>query len=496
MQDLTKEQNEAVTMSGKRCCLIAGAGSGKTHTLTARIARDAMTAATETMVVVTFTNAAANELRERLHALALQPERFRHIGTLHSWATKEAFRLGVHAAIATPKQIGEATTFVKKRLGAMARNMSSAEIWRWAIKPPPYGNGRAAGIAMRNALLERGLTHHDLILAGFAEAVAKGRVNAPARIYVDEYQDSAPVDAEIYNLFGILGASLYFIGDPRQSIYGFRGATPLNLAQAWDRADARALLTSNFRSAPEICEFASDIAWRMEGMDFGIHLTAARDRPGTVERFSYQSEPEEMLAAREWVERHQAAGKSVAVLARYNAQAKAAAMILRAAGIATTCSADTPEADPKEDLATSIAKIQTFGHIATSPEAWQRIMTHLGVPFANQDALMPDLKECRTPSALASLGTASEPLRPQEGTVAVATIHAAKGLEWDSVWLMGADQNAFRAGAEDQEAGRMLYVAITRARRHMAISHAASRPQPESGKLLTNQTLTSWLATA
>ena len=488
MQALTQEQTQAVELPGSRCCLIAGAGSGKTHTLVRRIMRDELHTATETMVVVTFTNAAANELRERLGGLGIQAERFRHIGTLHSWATKEARHRGATVQIATPKQIATATDQVKKRLGAMARNMSGAEIWRHAVTPPAFGNGKATGLALRASLRAAGLTHHDLILADFATAVEAGEITAPARIYVDEYQDSAPVDARIYNALGDRGAALYFIGDPRQAIYGFRGATPLNLAQAWDRADGREVLTVNFRSGSAVCNQASEIASRMEGLDFGTRLRPASDAAGVVHHCTFQSEAEEMLAAADWAKGHMAEGRTVAILARYNSQATAMAGITRSADLTTTCSADKPDATGRETLAESIAKIQAWGKTPDTAAEWLLIMTHLAVPFCNQDGLLAALADCRTPDDLASLGDA---WKPSTGTVAVATIHAAKGLEWDAVWLLGADSEAFPAS--NQEAGRMAYVAATRARLHLVISHAESRPQPESGKTLTRLTLTPWI---
>lgn len=494
MQALTIEQQRAIALEGRNCCLIAGAGSGKTHTLVNRILRDTNHTRPETMVVVTFTNAAANELRERLARLDLDPASFRHIGTLHGWATKETLKRGETIEIATPKQIKAATDRIKNTLGAMARNMSGAEIWRHAVDPPQFGNGKAVGIAVRNCLRADGLTHHDLILQGFSDAVMMGRVTAPARIYVDEYQDSAPVDAIIYRTLGNQGANLYLIGDPRQAIYGFRGATPQNLATAWSLADDRAILTINHRSMWAICDQASLIAAKMAGLEFGTRMVPATAEEGTYNSRHFTGEHDEIIAARDWITARQRAGLSCAVLTRYNAQASAMGAALRAEGAKVACSADKAPDDPVESVEDSLAKLQTAGEVPTEgsfnshpAEWWNSQMTSLGIPFANQDALLPRLLACREPGDLMAAGETFDP----GDAIAVATIHAAKGLEWDAVWFLGADSQAFRI--DDQEAGRMAYVAATRARQHLVISHAGSRLQPESGKSLTGLALTGWV---
>lgn len=481
-------------MEGKRCCLIAGAGSGKTHTMVARILRDIATGCEpETMVVVTFTNAAAGELRERLERAGSDPDRFRHIGTLHSWATRESRRRGEDWKMASDRDIKEMIAALKKTLGAMARNMSNAEIWRHAVQPPAFGNGKAVGMALRGAMRTAGLIHHDLVLQRFLQACLEGRVTPPGKIYVDEYQDSSPTDAAIYDDMALQGSEIYVIGDPRQAIYGFRGATPMNLALAWAEADAREVLTINFRSGWAICHAATECASRMDGFNFEIGITVDREEPGEVERFSFAGEVDEMVAATAWIKSQLEAGGTAAVLCRYNAQATAMAATMRAAGIKTACSADRPAGEALETLQGSIEKLQTLNQTPQGSghpprDWWTLTMTALGIPFGNQDHLIGELLNCQTPDDLASL----DDKPTQEGNVMVATIHAAKGLEWDAVWFLGADSQAFKP--EDQEAGRLAYVAITRARTNLAISHARSRTQSESGKTLTGLTLTGWLA--
>jgi DNA helicase-2/ATP-dependent DNA helicase PcrA len=388
----------------------------------------------------------------------------------------------------------------------MARSRGLGDVYKRqaSVEPPQYGNARAVGFAMRNRLQAANLTHHDLILAEFADMVRSFGITIPARIYVDEYQDSAPIDASIYMHLAREGSALYLIGDPRQAIYGFRGADPTNLTQAWniaaDHPNSREILTMNFRSAAPICDFASEIAAKMPGLEFGTRMEAATTEiDASVSKQASASEPEEMLQALKWIQTLTDNGSSAAVLCRYNNQAAAMAAILRANGIRTTCSADGPTTTAaRETLEESLAKIQTailatYGIPSEMPAEDGRkflldLMTALAIPMANQDALLPALMACPTREAVISLSGNPE---PPAGRVAVATIHAAKGLEWDAVWFLGADSAAFPD--HDPEAGRLAYVAATRARRHLVISHSQARLQPESGKTLTGLQFSAWI---
>jgi superfamily I DNA/RNA helicase len=494
MQDLTPEQQQALTLEGQQCCLIAGPGSGKTHTLVARILQDSKTTAPERMVVVTFTNAAANELRHRLEAFGANPRRFRHLGTLHSWAASQMWQAGDHREIATDSQIKKVIEGVKKTLGAMARNLSGPEAWRAAVDPPRFGILKQVGHAIRNSMMQARLTHHDLVLADFLTIVEKGFCTPPLQIYVDEYQDSALVDARIYQAMQALGSRLFLIGDPRQAIYGFRGATPDNLDQAWQAADSRAQLTRCFRSGPEICQLATRIAEKMISGDFDPQVLPIRDDPASVAFCHHDSDLEELAATVEQVTAWEACGLSCAVLTRYNHQARLVTAALRAKGHQVQCSAEIQQPDQgQQSLEDSIQRMQNYRAVATTDHGWLQTMTVLGIPMKNQDALLPSLRSIRMPEDLISLGDPSDQTGQQAGMIVVTTIHGAKGLEWDAVAFIGADSAAF--SDQSQEAARLCFVACSRARKALVVSHATSRLQPESGKTLTGLTFTNWIPT-
>lgn len=494
--NLTPEQETALALPGKTCALIAGPGSGKTHLLTARILQDANRTTPAKMVVVTFTNAAARELRERITARGGNPAEFRHIGTLHSWASGCLRRTGDSRRIASEREIKDLIARTKAALGAMARNMSAAEIWRNAVAPPDFGNGRAIGRSVRSLMTALGLTHHDMVLQDFLGAIESDLVEAPRRIYVDEFQDSAPTDARIYTEMTRRGSSLYLIGDPRQAIYGFRGTSPEHLIRAWQTADTSAQLTTNHRSTPAICSLATTIARRMpEQPGYDPTVAPATDSDaGYVLSSTYDCPEAEMLGIYTWTETQpQGSNTSMAVLCRYNSQAAAIAACLRNMGKTVHCTADT-EPEPGDALTTAIERVQAFGNFPAATindphDWWRSAMIALGIPMAQQDALLPRLLACATRDDLISL--ADTQAATGAASIAVTTIHGAKGLEWDAVWIAGADS---RAIPDTAEGGRLAFVAATRARSKLIISHATGRVEPESGKRLTALSRTPWLA--
>lgn len=470
-------------MEARRLVMMAGPGSGKTHTLIARIAHDAERIDPRHLVVVTFTNAGAVEIRERLEARGLPLGKFRHIGTLHSWATRALNHAGNQGVLATDKQIDEIIQAVRSRLGSSAKNMTGKAIWAAAVRPPKFGTSRSIGMAVRTEMKAKGLTHHDLILEDFAAAMEADMIPTPGRIYVDEYQDSGPTDERIYNAAANQGSDLFMIGDPRQSIYGFRGADPGNLDRAYLAAGATATLTRNFRSTPQICSLAASIAERMNDGTWENDITS-NNPDGPEPRIQTWSHAiEEALAI---VDEMSSTDGSKAVLVRYNEDAKRIAAIARAKGLKVTCSADQAEPDQRETIEQSAAKAAAFG-IQPPGTDWSTILTRAGVPFRNQEMLLPRIQAARYQADLEAI---AQPDEAAVGEIHIGTIHSAKGREWDQVWVAGMSELNFPSG--NPEAGRLAFVAVTRARTHLTISHAERAPD-QGGRSLTSQQRSAWI---
>jgi superfamily I DNA/RNA helicase len=236
--------------------IIAGPGTGKTRTLTHRLAAGVTEqgVAAEACLALTFTRRAAEEMRERLAALLGQRAAGLTVTTFHG--------LGLMILREHHDLAGLAADFT------VADDTSVLEVATELAGSPRGGRTLLAGAAadpQRRELLRQGLAARDLVdfdgLVELAVAVLDGAPAVAARlrerwprISVDEYQD---IDAAQYALLRLLagdGTGLTVIGDPDQAIYRFRGADVgffLRFGEDFPGASTVAL-TANYRSSPAI----------------------------------------------------------------------------------------------------------------------------------------------------------------------------------------------------------------------------------------------------
>lgn len=338
------------------------------------------------------------------------------------------------------------------------------------------GNDRIAGLAVLRAMENKGSLHPDMLLSLLAMELAKGETRLPqgVRLYVDEFQDTATIDAVIYrSLQERHGARFFIVGDPRQAIFGFRGGSAIHLQQALERADGTATLNVNYRSTAEICDLGNAIAKRMpipEEMREPI-VSAAPAAIGSIDRHNYSSSEEEALAIARYI---QEAGitSGTAILTRYNVGVRTIANVLRAAKIPVTATTDTD--DLKEELRDQERLTEWIRHIPDNddPIWWRDALAGQQLSMAMQDRLAGPMARARTADErVAILSDLETP--QQEHDVWVGTIHAAKGLEWDTVWIAGADNRSFDTSRADHLC--LAFVAATRAKRVLRISSAESR---------------------
>jgi superfamily I DNA/RNA helicase len=431
---------------------------------------------------ISFTNAAADELRERLERDGYPHQRLRWCGTLHSFAITEMSRMGEIGAIMGDAEKEETITYVIKTLGAAARNMSKKEIWECALSVPAFGNGKSIGKAVRAWFKTKGGTHIDFVLPDFFDRL--DMVSVPEEILVDEYQDSGSIDSDIYNHFARRGCRLWVVGDVRQSIFGFRGARPdIMLDETLMERTKTYQLKTNYRSVPSICAFGTRLGRAMKGMEHLDPEIIPADKENFGAMFithgDYDSSEEESLHVAEWAG---AVDGTCAVLCRYRDQTQQVAAILRAKGITLSASTDRELDSVAEAWITKIHD-GMFGNttLFQTPDFWSQIMTFTGVPFDTQRALLPRLLHCHSAADIA--GLALEDAEPEECNVFVGTVHSAKGKEYDHVWVTGVDAATYHPA--DQETLRLLFVGATRARYSLTLSYARSRIQPGSMKRIT-----------
>ncbi len=468
--NLTDEQFEVLGL--KSGVVVAGAGAGKTRTLIAKIQADQEEIAGEPVnpadqIVVTFTNAAANEIRERLERSgAMLPG---HVGTLHSLALRYVKAEWGGLTVIRDKEFD---ALIKATCKRTRINAPVSQVRAWIMDWPKGGNSLLLVKSIFSDMRARKIIHADVMLAAFRMILSDRPVTRNFRVYVDEAQDSSALDCSIYSNLSKSGRNkgeLILFGDPRQAIYGFRGADPKHFVNAIrEFGDGVVELTANFRSRPPIIELANRVAAMMgmtvKPMVSRTELVDGAFQGMAVGRGRFSSTEYEIAQLVAEVREQLQNELSVAIVTRFNMVADAAADILRAEGIAVERPGQEAAGDPA---------IEGLKALTTIPDDWNREFNRLSVPFALRDRLAP---------ALASI-TAAEMIAPTidevigmpsgDGKVWISTVHGAKGLEWDVVHLIGADDASFYAA--DPEDVRLAYVAVTRARLSFTWSSATSR---------------------
>jgi DNA helicase II / ATP-dependent DNA helicase PcrA len=286
---LNPPQQEAVTHGDGPLLIFAGAGSGKTRVLTARIAYLIATRRVwpDRLVAVTFTNKAAREMRGRVESLVGEAAQKMWVGTFHSTAVKilrrDSQRIGIASSFvifdeddtrAALRRVLDELRLDPKRypIGALSNAISQAK--NELKRPQDYPNRSYADEVVRRVyesyqeVLRRsgGLDFDDLImklvelLSTDEEALAKWR-DRFRHVLVDEYQDTNRAQYVLVNLLAQEHRNVAVVGDDDQSIYRFRGADIRNILDfRKDYPDAHVVhLEQNYRSSQAILDTAYSV---------------------------------------------------------------------------------------------------------------------------------------------------------------------------------------------------------------------------------------------
>ncbi|MGH3563124.1 MAG: ATP-dependent DNA helicase UvrD2, partial [Mycobacterium sp.] len=343
---------------------------------------------------------------------------------------------------------------------------------------------------------------------------------------VDEYQDVTPLQQRVLSAWLGERDDLTVVGDANQTIYSFTGASPRYLLEFSRRfPDATVVrLERDYRSTPQVVSLANRVIAAARGRAAGsrLHLIGQRD-PGPVPSHpSFHEHPDEVAeaaAVAASISRLVESGTppaEVAVLYRINAQSEVYEEALTEAGVpyqvrggegffhrqeirqalvalrrasekATAKAAEHGTGDGQSLPELVRGVLEPLGLTAQPPtgararERWEALAA-LAELVDDEVAQRPDLD---LPGLLAELRVRADARHPPtvQG-VTLASLHAAKGLEWDAVFLVGlADgtlpiSHALAHGPDSpavNEERRLLYVGITRARVHLALSWALAR---------------------
>ncbi|OBK36576.1 ATP-dependent DNA helicase [Mycobacterium sp. 1245111.1] len=551
--DLDDEQREAVLAPRGPVCVLAGAGTGKTRTITHRIAQlvAAGHVAPGQVLAVTFTQRAAGEMRTRLRALGAAAQT--GVGGVQAMT----FHAAAHRQLRYfwPRVVGDTGwQLLDTKFAVVARGATSAGLKlstddvrdvageiEWAkaslISPEQYPDAVAAAsrdvpldaarvaavYTAYESLKARGdgvalLDFDDLLLHTAAAiendaAVAEEFRNRYRCFVVDEYQDVTPLQQRVLSAWLGDRDDLTVVGDANQTIYSFTGASPRYLLDFSRRfPDATVVrLERDYRSTPQVVSLANRVIASARGRVAGskLHLVGQR-APGPEPTFrDYPDEVAEANAVAKSIARLVDAGtppSEIAVLYRINAQSEVYEEALTEAGIAYQVRGGEGffsrqeirqallalQRAANQDLEGPLPEVvrgllEPLGLTAEAPtgtrarERWEALAA-LADLVDEEVAHRPTLD---LPELLAELRTRADSRHPPvvQG-VTLASLHAAKGLEWDAVFLVGLTDgtlpisHALAHGPESEaveEERRLLYVGITRARVHLAISWALSR---------------------
>ncbi|HEY3090085.1 MAG TPA: UvrD-helicase domain-containing protein [Jatrophihabitantaceae bacterium] len=534
LDGLDPEQRAAATAIRGPVCILAGAGTGKTRAITHRIAYSVRSGAVPAgqLLAVTFTARAAGELRARLARLGAHGVQAR---TFHAAALRQLSYFAPRVlGGAMPEVIDNPTRLVgnaaaRARLRphrAELRDLAAEIDWAKAVLATPddypkraadagrAGPYDAATIAEVYAGYEkakqraRQLDFADLLLimAGALEQyrdVAEEVRSRYRHFVVDEYQDVSPVQQRLLDAW--LGGrdDLCVVGDANQTIYSFAGATPRHLLEFRARfpGAVEIQLHRDYRSTPQVVELANTL---IRG-----RITLVGQRPdGALPTFAeFDDEPAEATDVAKQCRALIDAGTpaaEIAVLFRVNAQSEVYEQALAEAGVPYVLRGgerffDRPEIREARLLLRGAARADTgeqplpetvravLASIGWHPddpppggaarERWESLAALVSVA---DDVLAADAA-ARLPQLVAELDQrASAQHAPTVQGVTLASLHSAKGLEWDAVFLVGLTDTTIpiqHAGTDEQlaEERRLLYVGITRARERLALSWALAR---------------------
>jgi DNA helicase II / ATP-dependent DNA helicase PcrA len=546
LASLDPEQREVALAPRGPVCVLAGAGTGKTRAVAHRIAYLAATAQADSarVLAVTFTTRAAGELRGRLRQLGqLAPgaglDRVQ-ARTFHSAALRQLTHFwpstvggpAPHVLESKISLVAEAARRLRISAGLPELRDAASEIeWAKVTQVGPADYAEASVKAGRTSPLdpaalariyagyeelrtERHLVDFESVLELTAAILAEYQAAAHSvrdryRCFVvDEYQDVNPLQKLLLDMW--LGGrdEICVVGDPRQTIYSFTGATPGYLTGFPAEFPAATVirLVRNYRSTPEVVTLANRLV-AAAGSSGASSLIAQRPAGPAPQLTEYPDEPAEAAAVARHVRTLMKAGTSpaeIAVLVRTNAQTQGFEQALAQAGVPfqlrgterffdreevrravallraaakSASAADDPAAQVRPILASIGLTPQPPAGRGTARDRWESLeaLAQLAADYfaASPQAGLADLSAELT--VRSAIGHA-----PAMAGVTIASLHAAKGLEWQAVFLPGLTDGTvpiIHAQTDEaiEEERRLLYVGVTRARERLYLSWALAR---------------------
>jgi DNA helicase-2/ATP-dependent DNA helicase PcrA len=525
---LDNDQRAVALATRGPVCVIAGAGTGKTRAITHRIAYAAAigTMDPQKVLALTFTSRAAGEMRTRLRSLGVPTVAAR---TIHSAALKQLIYFwptvfgGRVPELMTAKAgfIGEAINRagLSGELRATSRELMrdiASEI-EWAkvsqvapedfvteidkrTQKPRISAEKLAKVYTAYESVKKqelAIDFEDVLLLTAAMLEEERSVQDQYRYFtIDEYQDISPVQQRLINAWLGTRQDICVVGDPAQTIYSFAGATPVFLNSFTNRfPDAEVIrLSTGYRSTPEIT-FAANSLLRHGAM--GQELVALNDHGTKPSVDGYANEDAEIAGVLAEITALLQSGtqaQEIAILARTNNQLKGVERSMNKLGLPYQVRS-TERFFDRQDVRDFLKEVRRASVLPTEGVSWIDELRTIAQPFLTGESIDGIAALLHLARELdADAGFSPKTLRsylreiedrvqqnnpPTMPVVTLATLHAAKGLEWERVFLIGASEGILpletgvtgQSDAEIDEERRLFYVGMTRAKVDLHISH-------------------------
>ncbi len=357
-----------------------------------------------------------------------------------------------------------------------------------------------------------------------------------ASFVVDEYQDVSPIQQKLLDLWLGGRKDLCVVGDVAQTIYSFTGANAYYLESFPQRMPGAKVveLVRDYRSTPQVVAVANQVVASARGMHGrgmakgipgAVRLIAQQPSGPAVTFRSYETETQEAEAVAAQINQLAASGvplHEIAVLYRTNSQSGVFEEALAAAGVNFQVHGGARFFE-REEIRRAVMLLrqqarsrQLVGEMETASLAsdvenvvatlgWsQKAPTVAGAlqeRWANLDALVsmarqrPELDLAGFVAELQQRVESKAP--PKVNGVTLSTLHAAKGLEWEAVFLVGLSDGLLPISLATtpeaiEEERRLLYVGITRAKRHLQLSWAKVQFAGRSSRRLSRFLVDMW----
>ena len=528
LAELDPDQLAVVTAITGPVCVIAGAGTGKTRVITNRIAYAINSGVTDPtrVLALTFTAKAAGEMRARLRALGISNAAAR---TFHSAALKQLlyfwpYAFGgqfptllttksgfisqaiTRAEVAIPAQVNALREIASeiewaKVLQILPDNYQQEAIENNRLVRLPNNKSESENLSMIAQVYEayeslkrqeRTLDFEDVLLltVGMLEEDrgVRERVRDQYRYFtVDEYQDVSPLQQRLLNLWLGNREELCVVGDAAQTIYSFAGATSNFLLNFQNRFPNAQLfrLSRGYRSTPEIINTANKILRQANLIsDHGNELQSANSHGDIPMVNGFTSQSDEIAYVCAEVAKlinNQVDSSEIAVLARTNAQLDQVKSALNNAKIASQIRSGERFFD-RVDVRDAMRVIRSASVLPSEVGDWYADLVSVLRPFGDADYVVGFLKLAKRiqengganmRAFLREIEDRAEQNNPPTlPGVTLATLHAAKGLEWNHLFLIGVSDGVLPMGNDLNEERRLFYVGVTRAKQRIQITYA------------------------